>query len=196
MKDPRRIIVAITGATGVIHGVEILRLLRETGGFEAHLILSPAATRTIAEETDIALGSIKALADIVHPFKDIGASIASGSFRTEGMIVAPCSAHTLSAIAASLGDNLVVRAADVCLKERRRVVLMLRETPLHLGHIEHMAAVTRYGAIVMPPLPSFYTRPNSIADLVRQTAARALDVMGIEVKGLHRWTKGDENGAD
>jgi 4-hydroxy-3-polyprenylbenzoate decarboxylase len=188
MSDPRRLIVAITGATGVIHGVELLRLLRETGGFETHLILSPAAIRTLGEETDIPVADVKALADKVHSFKDIGASIASGSFRTEGMIIAPCSAHTLSAIAASLGDNLIVRAADVCLKERRRLVLMLRETPLHLGHIEHMAAVTRYGAIVMPPLPSFYTRPTSIADMVRQTAARALDVMGIEVPGLQRWT--------
>jgi 4-hydroxy-3-polyprenylbenzoate decarboxylase len=189
MNGSRRLIVAITGATGVIHGVEILRLLRETGGFETHLILSPAALRTLDEETDIAADEVRALADIVHPFKDIGASVASGSFRTEGMIVAPCSAHTLSAIAASLGDNLVVRAADVCLKERRRLLLMLRETPLHLGHIEHMAAVTRYGAIVMPPLASFYTRPATIAEMVRQTAARALDVMGIDVPGLKRWAE-------
>jgi 4-hydroxy-3-polyprenylbenzoate decarboxylase len=187
MSDPRRLIVAITGATGVVHGVEILRLLRETGGFETHLILSPAAIRTLREETDIALDDVKTLADVCHPHRDIGASIASGSFRTEGMIIAPCSAHTLGAIAASLGDNLITRAADVCLKERRRLVLMLRETPLHLGHIEHMAAVTRYGATVMPPLASFYTRPESIADMVRQTAARALDVMGIEVPDLRRW---------
>jgi flavin prenyltransferase len=187
MSEPRRLIVAITGATGVIHGVEILRLLRAAGGFETHLILSPAALRTLAEETDIGADAVRALADVSHPFKDIGASIASGSFRTEGMIVAPCSAHTLSAIAASLGDNLVVRAADVCLKERRRLLLILRETPLHLGHIEHMAAVTRYGAIVMPPLASFYTRPATIEEMVRQTAARALDVMGIEVPELKRW---------
>lgn len=187
MSPPRRIIVALTGATGVVHGIEILRLLRQTEAFETHLILSPAAIRTLREETDIPLDAVRALADKVHGFRDIGASIASGSFRTEGMIIAPCSAHTLSAIAASLGDNLIVRAADVCLKERRRLVLMLRETPFHLGHIEHMAAVTRFGAIVMPPLASFYTRPATIEEMVRQTAARALDVMGIDVPGLHRW---------
>jgi len=183
----RRIIVALTGATGIVHGIEILRLLREAGGWDTHLILSAAAIRTLREETDISLDAVRDLADVVHGFRDIGASIASGSFRTEGMIIAPCSAHTLSAIAASLGDNLIVRAADVCLKERRRLVLMLRETPLHLGHIEHMAAVTRYGAIVMPPVASFYNRPTSIEEMVRQTAARALDVMGIEVPGLQRW---------
>ena len=190
---PRRIIVAMTGATGIIHGIEILRLLREIGGFETHLILSPAAIRTLREETDIPVEEVAALADVRHRFKDIGASIASGSYRTEGMIVAPCSAHTLSMIAASLGDNLIARAADVCLKERRPLLLMLRETPLHLGHIENMADVTRYGAIVMPPLASFYARPATIADMVRQTAARALDVMGIEAPDLHRWT---ESGQD
>lgn len=187
MTAPRRIIVAITGASGVMFGVEALRLLREAGGFETHLILSPAAVRTLAEETDLPLAEVVALADVHHKFKDIGASISSGSFRTEGMMIAPCSAHTLGAIAASLGDNLIVRAADVCLKERRRLLLMLRETPLHLGHIEHMAAVTRYGAIVMPPVPAFYTRPASLDEVVRQTAARALDVMGIDLPTLHRW---------
>lgn len=187
MTTPRRLIVALTGATGIVHGVEILRLLRAAGGFETHLVMSPAALRTLREETDLDARDVTALADVRHGFRDIGASIASGSFRTEGMIVAPCSAHTLGAIAASLGDNLILRAADVCLKERRRLLLMVRETPLHLGHIEHMATVTRYGAIVMPPLASFYTRPADIADMVRQTAARALDVMGIDVPGLRRW---------
>ena len=187
LSDPRRLIVAITGATGVAHGIEILRLLREIGGFETHLVLSPAAIRTLREETELAIEEVAELADVRHSHRDIGASIASGSFRTEGMIVAPCSAHTLGAIAASLGDNLITRAADVCLKERRRLLLMLRETPLHLGHIEHMATVTRYGAIVMPPLASFYTRPQSIADMVRQTAARGLDVMRIDVPDLRRW---------
>lgn len=191
MSAPRRIIVAITGATGVGYGIEVLRLLREAGGFESHLILSPAAIRTLAEESDVPLEEVKALADVRHSFKDIGASIASGSFRTAGMIIAPCSSHTMSAIAASLGDNLVIRAADVCLKERRPLLLMVRETPLHLGHIEHMAAVTRYGAIVMPPVPSFYTRPATIEELVRQTAARALDVMGIDLPALKRWRDED-----
>ncbi len=191
MSAPRRIIVAITGATGVGYGIEVLRLLREAGGFESHLILSPAAIRTLAEESDVPLDEVKALADVRHSFKDIGASIASGSFRTAGMIIAPCSSHTMSAIAASLGDNLVIRAADVCLKERRPLLLMVRETPLHLGHIEHMAAVTRYGAIVMPPVPSFYTRPATIEELVRQTAARALDVMAIDLPALKRWRDED-----
>jgi 4-hydroxy-3-polyprenylbenzoate decarboxylase len=187
MSKARRIIIGITGATGVIYGIEMLRLLREAGGFETHLILSPPAIRTLIEETDYSADTVRALADVNHSFTDIGASIASGSFVTEGMIIAPCSSHTLSAIAASLGDNLILRAADVCLKERRRLLLMLRETPLHLGHIEHMAAVTRYGAIVMPPVPSFYTRPQSLEDIVRQTAARALDVMGIALPSLQRW---------
>lgn len=164
-----------------------MRLLRELGTHETHLIVSPAGARTIQEETDLSLGEVEAMADCRHPFRDIGAPLASGSFRVEGMLIAPCSARTLGAIAASLGENLIVRAADVCLKERRRLVLMVRETPLHLGHIEAMANVTRYGAIVMPPVPAFYTRPRTISDLVTQTAARALDVLGIETASLARW---------
>jgi 4-hydroxy-3-polyprenylbenzoate decarboxylase len=191
MTQQRRIIIGITGASGIVYGIAALRLLRDAGGFETHLILSPAAIRTLGEETDTTLENVIGLADVRHSFKDIGASIASGSFRTEGMLVAPCSAHTLGAIAGSLGDNLIVRAADVCLKERRRLILMLRETPLHLGHIEHMAAVTRYGAIVMPPVPTFYTRPTSLQDVIDQTAARALDVMGIDLPALHRWPHSD-----
>jgi 4-hydroxy-3-polyprenylbenzoate decarboxylase len=182
-----RIIVAISGASGAVYGIAALRLLREQGTHETHLVISPAGARTIREETDLPLGEVEALADHRHRFRDIGAPLASGSFRVQGMLVAPCSARTLGAIAASLGDNLIVRAADVCLKERRRLVLLLRETPLHLGHIEAMAAVTRAGAIVMPPVPAFYTRPRTIADIVTQTAARALDVLGIEVAALERW---------
>lgn len=182
-----RVIVAITGASGVVYGVEALRLLRRLGTHETHLVLSPSAVRTLHEETEIPLAEVKALADVVHAFADIGAPLASGSFRTVGMLVAPCSAHTLGAIAASLGDNLILRAADVCLKERRRLVLMLRETPLHLGHIEAMAAATRFGAIVMPPVPAFYVKPSSVEELVTQTSARALDVLGVEVPDLHRW---------
>jgi 4-hydroxy-3-polyprenylbenzoate decarboxylase len=182
-----RIIVAISGASGAAYGIEALRLLRELDTHETHLVISPAGARTISEETDIPLREVEALADHRHNFRDIGAPLASGAFKVEGMLIAPCSARTLGAIAVSLGDNLIVRAADVCLKERRRLVLMLRETPLHLGHIELMAKVTRYGAIVMPPVPTFYTRPATIADLVTQTAARALDVLGIEVDALKRW---------
>jgi flavin prenyltransferase len=182
-----RIIVAISGASGAVYGIEALRLLRELGTHETHLVISPAGARTISEETETPLREIEALADHRHNFRDIGAPLASGAFKVAGMLIAPCSARTLGAIAVSLGDNLIVRAADVCLKERRRLVLMLRETPLHLGHIELMAKVTRYGAIVMPPVPTFYTRPATIAELVTQTAARALDVLGVEVEALKRW---------
>jgi len=182
-----RIVVAISGASGAVYGIEALRLLRELGTHETHLVVSPAGARTIAEETDVPLREVEALADYRHNFRDIGAPLASGAFKVEGMLIAPCSARTLGAIAVSLGDNLIVRAADVCLKERRRLVLMLRETPLHLGHIELMAKVTRYGAIVMPPVPAFYTHPQTIGDLVTQTAARALDILGVEVGALKRW---------
>jgi 4-hydroxy-3-polyprenylbenzoate decarboxylase len=186
-----RIVVAISGASGAAYGIAALSLLRELGTHETHLIVSPAGARTIAEETDLTLRDVQALADHSHNFRDIGDPLASGSFQVAGMLIAPCSARTLGAIAVSLGDNLIVRAADVCLKERRRLVLMLRETPLHLGHIELMASVTRYGAIVMPPVPTFYTRPATIDDLVTQTTARALDVLGIAVAALKRWPTED-----
>lgn len=191
LRPKPRIIIAISGASGAVYGIEALRLLRELGTHETHLVISPAGARTIQEETDLSLREVEALADCRYPFRDIGAPLASGSFRVQGMLIAPCSARTLGAIAASLGDNLIVRAADVCLKERRRLVLMVRETPLHLGHIEAMANVTRYGAIVMPPVPAFYTRPRTISDLVTQTAARALDVLGIEMAALERWPLDD-----
>lgn len=187
MSGKPRIIVGLSGASGAIFGVEALRLLREIGAYETHLIVSPSAVRTLREETDFSLDEVEALADHRHGFKDIGASIASGSFRAEGMLIAPCSMRTLGAIATSIADNLLVRAADVCLKERRRLVLMVRETPLHLGHIELMAQVTRIGAIVMPPAPAFYTRPTSIEQLVTQTSARALDVLGVDTPALKRW---------
>jgi 4-hydroxy-3-polyprenylbenzoate decarboxylase len=187
MTGKARVIIAISGASGTLYGIEALRLLRELGTYETHLIVSPSALRTMQEETELTISEVQSLADQHHSFKDIGAPIASGSFRVHGMLVAPCSARTLGAIAVSLGDNLIVRAADVCLKERRRLVLLVRETPLHLGHIELMAQVTRYGAIVMPPVPAFYTRPRSVEDLVTQSVARALDVLGIDVPGLRRW---------
>lgn len=188
---PKRIIVGISGASGAVIGIAALRLLRETGGYETHLVVSPSGARTIHEETDMTVAEVAALADVRHPFRDIGASIASGSFRVEGMLVAPCSARTLGGIAISLGDNLIVRAADVCLKERRKLVLLFRETPLHLGHVELMEKVTRYGGIVMPPVPNFYTRPTSVDDIVTQLAARALDVMGVPVTALRRWPSDD-----
>ena len=193
MAKRERIILAISGASGAAVGIEALRLLREAGRFETHLIVSPSGARTIREETGMSPAEVEALADVRHPFRDIGAPIASGSFPVAGMLVAPCSVRTLGGVAASLGDNLIVRAADVCLKERRRLVLMVRETPLHLGHIELMASVTRYGAIVMPPMPNFYTHPQSVGEIVTQMAARALDVLGIPVAALKRWPGEDES---
>jgi flavin prenyltransferase len=191
VKKPR-IIVGISGASGAIYGIKALELLRAHGGYEAHLVLSPAGARTISDETGLAPSAVSALADVQHAFRDIAAPIASGSFETQGMLIAPCSARTLGGIAVSLGDNLIVRAADVCLKERRRLVLLFRETPLHLGHIELMANVTRFGAIVMPPVPAFYTRPVTALDIAVQTAARALDLLGIEVPELKRWPTSEE----
>ena len=151
-------------------------------------MLSPSAGRTITEETDFSLEHVKSLATFVHGFKDIGASIASGSFQVDGMLVAPCSVKTLAGIAHCFDDELIVRAADVQLKERRRVVLMFRETPLHAGHIAIMERATLNGAIVMPPVPAFYHRPKSIDDIVNQSVGRALDLFGIDVKVVRRWT--------
>jgi flavin prenyltransferase len=191
MKKPR-VVVAISGASGAIYGIKALELLRAHGVYETHLVISPAGARTISEETALAPAAVEALADVRHSFRDIAAPIASGSFAVHGMLIAPCSARTLGGIAVSLGDNLIVRAADVCLKERRRLVLLFRETPLHLGHIELMANVTRFGAIVMPPVPAFYTRPVTAEDIATQTAARALELLGVTVPGLKRWPVPEE----
>ncbi|MFM9888954.1 MAG: UbiX family flavin prenyltransferase [Burkholderiales bacterium] len=183
----KKLIIAITGASGVIYGIRALEILRAAGNFETHLVLSPSAARTIAEETDFTTAQVKALADTLHGYRDIGASVSSGSFKTEGMLIAPCSVKTLSGIANCFDDDLIVRAADVQLKERRRVVLLFRETPLHAGHIELMAQATRNGAIVMPPVPAFYHRPQSLDDVVNQTVGRALDLFGIDAGIVKRW---------
>ncbi len=183
----RRLIIAITGASGVIYGVRALELLRDVADVETHLILTPAAAQTAAEEMDMTAADIRGLADHVHSHRDIGASISSGSFRTIGMLVAPCSVKTLSGIAHCYNAELVVRAADVCLKERRRLVLLFRETPLHAGHIALMDQATRNGAILMPPVPAFYSRPVTIDDIVNQTVARALDLFDISLPLLKRW---------
>ena len=185
----RRLIVAMTGASGVIYGVRALEFLRRLKTFEVHLIISPAATRTLVEETDYVPDDVRGLANVVHSHKDVGASIASGSFRTEGMLVAPCSVKTLSGIAHCYADDLVVRAADVCLKERRRLVLMFRETPLHAGHVALIDQATRNGAIVMPPVPGFYSRPKTVDDIVDQSVGRALDLFGIDAGVVARWTE-------
>ena len=183
----RRIIVGISGASGVVYGIRALQVLGDIPGIETHLVLSPSARRTIAEETDWDPAAVEALAHVVHKHRDIGASIASGSFQTGGMLVAPCSIKSLSGIANSYTDNLLTRAADVCLKERRRLVLLVRETPLHLGHIELLAQVARYGAVVLPPVPAFYNRPQSVDDIVDHTVGKALDQFDIPHQLFKRW---------
>lgn len=182
-----RIIVAITGASGAIYGVRALQLLRGAGGVESHLVVTPGGRRTILAETDYSLASVSDLADVVHKPGDLSASISSGSFPVTGMLVAPCSIKTLSGIANSYDSNLVVRAADVTLKERRRLVLMVRETPLHHTHLRLMAEATLSGAIIAPPVPPFYLRPESVDDIVTQTVARALDVLGVPVTEAFQW---------
>jgi 4-hydroxy-3-polyprenylbenzoate decarboxylase len=186
----RRLIVAITGASGAIYGVRALQILREMDDLETHLILTASGARTLAEETDFSAAQVRELADCVHSAKDIGACIASGSFKTLGMLIAPCSVKTLSGIAHCYNDELVVRAADVCLKERRRVVLLLRETPLHAGHITLMAQATLSGAVIMPPVPAFYSRPATVQDIVDQTVGRALDLFELDAPGTQRWDGG------
>ena len=181
------LIVAITGATGVVYGVEMLRVLRELGE-PTHLILSEAAGVNIGIETEYTLQDVRSLATVVHSNKDVGASVASGSFRTRGMIVAPCTVKTLSAIANSFTYNLVARAADVQLKEGRKLVLMVRETPLHKGHLDLMRRAADCGAVILPPMPAFYHRPESIMDLIHQSIGKALDQVGIEHDLFQRWS--------
>lgn len=182
----KRLIVAISGASGAIYGIRALELLRDVADVETHAIVTTAAHRTIAQETKYTHEYVRDLADEVHNPRDIAATVSSGSFVTAGMLVAPCSIKTLSGIAQSYNDSLVVRAADVCL-ERRRVVLLLRETPLHAGHIELMAQATRNGAIIMPPVPAFYTVPETLDDIVNQTVGRALDLFDIALPDVKRW---------
>jgi 4-hydroxy-3-polyprenylbenzoate decarboxylase len=177
--SPRRLIVAITGASGAIYGVRLLEHLRALRAVESHLLLSPAGVLNVFQELGRNRADIEALADVVHSVGDIGASIASGSFKTEGMIIAPCSMKSLAAVALGLADNLIARAADVCLKERRRLVLLVRETPLNLAHIRNMEAVTLMGGVIFPPVPAFYQRPRTIEEMVDQTVARVLDQFDI-----------------
>jgi 4-hydroxy-3-polyprenylbenzoate decarboxylase len=186
--DPsKRLIVGITGASGAVYGIRLLELLRETD-IETHLVMSRAAQMTLAAETNLKVADVEALADVVHSNQDVGAACSSGSFQNLGMIVAPCSIKTMAEIATGVTANLISRAADVALKERRRVVLMLRETPLHLGHIKSMAAVTEAGAIVYPPVPAFYAKPKSLDEMVDHTLGRVLDLFGINLGIVNRWT--------
>ena len=182
----QRLIVGISGASGVIYGIRMLELLRGTA-VETHLVISKSAEITIAYETDWKAANVKALADVVYPAADIGAAISSGSFKTMGMIVAPCSIRSMGEISSGVTSSLLSRAADVVLKERRRLVLMLRETPLHAGHIRSMQAVTEMGAIVAPPVPAFYARPKSIEEMVDQTIGRTLDLLDIDAGLTKRW---------
>ncbi|MCR6660377.1 MAG: UbiX family flavin prenyltransferase [Asticcacaulis sp.] len=185
MKSNQRLIVAISGASGAVYGIRALEMLK-AAGIESHLVVSKAAALSLEAETELSLSDVQALADVVYKPADIGAAIASGSFRTLGMLIAPCSVKTLGEITTGVTSSLVSRAADVCLKERRRLVLMVRESPLHLGHLRSMAAVTEMGAIVAPPMPAFYTKPQSLDDMVRQTVARSLALFDIDVP-MTRW---------
>ncbi|BFG81519.1 UbiX family flavin prenyltransferase [Paraburkholderia terrae] len=183
----RRIVVGISGASGAIYGVRLLRLLRELE-VESHLVVSRSAQVTVAQELQMRLADLQALADVNYPNTDIGAAISSGSFRVDGMIVAPCSIKTLSEVATGCTSSLLSRAADVMLKERRRLVLMVRETPLHAGHIRSLAAVTDAGAIVYPPVPAFYALPETLEQMVDHTLGRVLDLFDIESRTVRRWS--------
>ncbi|MFC3108689.1 UbiX family flavin prenyltransferase [Undibacterium arcticum] len=184
----KRLVVAITGASGAVYGVRMLQVLSQLDDWESHLVISSSGALTALHELTMRRPEIEALADVVHNVRDIGASIASGSFQCDGMVIAPCSMRTLAAVAHGLADNLITRAADVMLKERRRLVLLARETPLNLAHLRNMTAVTELGAIVAPPMPAFYNLPGTIDDIVNHTVGRTLDLFNVEHAGLlQRW---------
>ena len=187
METPQRLIVGISGASGAIYGIHALEMLREQPGVETHLVVSRSGRATVGHETEYSMNQVKDLADVVHSDNDLGSPISSGSFRTAGMLVAPCSVKTLSAVANCYDDNLMARAADVCLKERRPVVLMLRETPLHAGHVRLIAHCTEAGAVVMPPVPAFYTLPRTVRDIVDHSVHRALDYFHLAPPETVRW---------
>lgn len=183
--ESQRLIVGISGASGIVYGIDALKLLRSLG-IETHLVVSKSAILTLSHESTMKYAELCALADVHYQNSDIGAAISSGSFRTRGMLIAPCSIRTMSEIASGVTASLLSRAADVVLKERRRLVLMVRETPLHSGHLQTMLNVTNMGAVVMPPVPAFYTNPQSLDEVVRQTVGRALDLFGLD-SGIERW---------
>lgn len=183
---PPRLVVGISGASGVIYGIRMLQTLRRIG-VESHLVVSRSAEVTLAHETAMKVAELRALADVSYAAADIGAAVSSGSFRTLGMVVAPCSVRTMSEIASGVTSTLLTRAADVALKERRRLVLMVRETPLHLGHLRTMTALAEMGAVIAPPVPAFYAKPQSIDDLVDHSVGRVLDLFGLDAGNLRRW---------
>ena len=185
----KRIIVGISGASGIVYGVRALQLLRDCG-VETHLVMSKSAELTLHYEMDMSLAEIQSLASEVHPIKNVGASIASGSFLTAGMVVMPCSVRSMSEIATGVTSSLLTRAADVVLKERRRLVLMVRETPLHTGHLRTMTQLSEMGAVIAPPVPAFYSRPESLDDMVSQSVGRLLDLFDLELDQVQRWQGG------
>ena len=187
----RRLIVGLSGASGVIYGIRLLQVLHQREDIETHLVVSKPAERTIVEETNFKVDEVKALASELHAIQNIGASIASGSFKTEGMAVVPCSIRTASAIAHCISDNLLTRAADVALKERKRLVLVVRESPLHVGHLKSLLAAAEAGAVIVPPAPAFYSLPKTLDDIIDHTVGRVLDLFGIEHDLVRRW---GENG--
>ena len=183
----RRLIIGISGATGAIYGVRLLQVLKSAPDIESHLVMSKAAERTIAYETEFTIPQVRAMADVAYNIADIGATVSSGSFHTEGMIIAPCSMKTLAAVAHSLSIDLLGRAADVILKERRPLVLLVREAPLHLGHLRLMVQAAEMGAIIVPPVPAFYNFPKTLDDVVNHTVGRVLDLFHIDVDIVKRW---------
>ena len=187
MSAAQRLIVAITGATGAVYGVRLLQVLKDRPDIETHLVMSDAGVLNVHQELDMSRKDVEGLADVAHSVRDIGAALASGSFQNDGMVIAPCSMRSLAAVAHGLSDNLITRAADVALKERRRLVLMVRETPFNLAHLRNMTAVTEMGGIIFPPLPAFYHRPQSIDDMVDHTVARVLDLFCINHALAPRW---------
>lgn len=183
----KRLVVAITGASGAMYGIRLLQWLRESAQVETHLMISDAGVLSLHYELDMKRKDIEALADVVHSVRDVGACVASGSFQSEGMIIAPCSMKTLGSVAHGLSDNLITRAADVMLKERRRLVLMVRETPFNLAHLRNMTSVTEMGGIIYPPLPALYQKPQSIEEMVDHTTGRVLDLFGIQQTLAPQW---------
>ncbi len=183
----KRIVVAISGASGAIYGVRLLQMLREIAQVQTHLTVSDAGLLNLLQELDMDRAAVEALADVVYAARDVGGAIASGSFQCDGMVIAPCSMRTLAAVAHGLSDNLITRAADVMLKERRRLILMVRETPLNLAHLRNMTSVTEMGGIIFPPLPGFYHRPQTVAELVDHTVSRVVDLLGLPQPQAPRW---------
>jgi flavin prenyltransferase len=194
--SPRRLVIGITGSTGAVYGIRLLEVLRRTPAIETHLVISAPGKRTIIEETTFSVKQVQALAHAVYEDGDIGASIASGSFRTDGMVIAPCSIKTASALAHCYGSTLVARAGDVTVKEGRPLIVLVRETPLHLGHLRVLTSLAEMGAVVMPPMPAFYLRPATVADIVDHTVARVLDRLGLPQSLVPEWTGGARREAD